>query len=102
MEGQRSMGAAQSAVHPHPDESGPTGPEADQSPASLQRQITQAIGHRIGGDNLGTIEGEVGPEAYARLLAAFRRALPLQLAELRSAAATGDVPAARYVAHQLK
>jgi HPt (histidine-containing phosphotransfer) domain-containing protein len=52
--------------------------------------------------SLGSIESEIGSEAYARLLEAFLHAFPLQLAELRSAAAAGDLPGVRYVAHQLK
>lgn len=49
-----------------------------------------------------TLERDVGPELYQQLLAAFLGQFPHQLADLSRAAAVGDVPAARYVAHQLK
>jgi HPt (histidine-containing phosphotransfer) domain-containing protein len=49
-----------------------------------------------------TLESDVGPEVYQELLASFRAHLLVQVVELRSAAATGDVAAAQYVAHQMK
>jgi two-component system sensor histidine kinase/response regulator len=51
-----------------------------------------------GGAMLGR---DVGPEAYQRLLAGFLDELEVHVADLNNAAAFGDVPAARYVAHQL-
>jgi HPt (histidine-containing phosphotransfer) domain-containing protein len=49
-----------------------------------------------------TIEVDVGPEAYAELLAVFRDNVKLSAIKLSRAAQTGDLPAARYVAHTLK
>jgi HPt (histidine-containing phosphotransfer) domain-containing protein len=51
---------------------------------------------------VGALESDVGPEAYQQLLADFLGHLPLQVAELHNAAAAADIPAARYVAHQIK
>jgi HPt (histidine-containing phosphotransfer) domain-containing protein len=55
-----------------------------------------------GGGAAGTLETDVGPEVYRQLLERFLRNLPGLLADLNSAAQAGDVPAARYVAHQIK
>lgn len=51
---------------------------------------------------LGTIENDVGSEVYQELLVDFLAQLPLYLIDLNAAAAVDDVPAARYVAHQIK
>jgi len=53
-------------------------------------------------DSPRTIEGDVGVEAYQELLADFLGQLPMYLTDLNAAAAVSDVPAARYVAHQIK
>jgi HPt (histidine-containing phosphotransfer) domain-containing protein len=49
-----------------------------------------------------TLESDLGPVVYRELLDAFLAHLPAQLAQLRNDAARGDVPAARYIAHQIK
>ncbi len=49
-----------------------------------------------------TIESDVGTEVYQELLADFLSDLTSQLADLEDAGMTGDVPAARRVAHQIK
>ena len=49
-----------------------------------------------------TIEDDVGPEVYQELLADFLSDLTPQLADLENAGMTGDVPAARRIAHQIK
>lgn len=53
-------------------------------------------------EGIETLESELGPELYQQLLVAFLEDLDLKLARLRQAAAAGDVPAARGVAHQIK
>lgn len=58
-------------------------------------------GDRVG-DRVGTLESDLGPEVYRELLTAFLSQLTAQRADLNDAAAVGDVPAARYVAHQIK
>ena len=50
----------------------------------------------------GTLESDVGPEVYRELLTSFLTHLSLQIDELDAAAVKGDVPAAQYVAHQIK
>ncbi len=50
----------------------------------------------------GTLEDDVGPEVYQELLAAFLAHLSTQVVELDTAAVNQDVPAAQYVAHQMK
>jgi HPt (histidine-containing phosphotransfer) domain-containing protein len=48
-----------------------------------------------------TLESDVGTEVYQELLAAFMDSLTLTIVELSRAAALGDVPAARYIGHQI-
>jgi HPt (histidine-containing phosphotransfer) domain-containing protein len=54
------------------------------------------------GSGATTLESDVGPEIYQELLGAFVSHLAWQTAELTSAAAAGNIPAARFVAHQIK
>jgi HPt (histidine-containing phosphotransfer) domain-containing protein len=61
--------------------------------------LTPHVSERAG---VGTLEADVGPEMYPELLAAFLEYLSPQVAELNDSAAVGDVPAAQYVAHQIK
>ncbi|PZS28898.1 MAG: hypothetical protein DLM59_13805 [Pseudonocardiales bacterium] len=49
----------------------------------------------------GSLEIEVGPAAYAELLDQFIGRLPQQVTSLTAAAATGDLPWARYIGHEL-
>jgi HPt (histidine-containing phosphotransfer) domain-containing protein len=58
--------------------------------------------HLREGDGVGTLEGDVGPQVYRELLALFLAHLSEQVASLNDSASTGDVPAAQYVAHQIK
>lgn len=69
--------------------------------AVMTRRLETAWARRSGSVGVATVESDVGSEVYQELLASFLQYLPLQLAELRNAAGVGDVPAARYVAHQL-
>ncbi|MBA3349236.1 MAG: Hpt domain-containing protein [Actinobacteria bacterium] len=55
-----------------------------------------------GGDGAGPLENDLGPEVYRELLTDFLSHLTSQLAAIKDAAATGDVPAARRMAHQIK
>jgi HPt (histidine-containing phosphotransfer) domain-containing protein len=54
------------------------------------------------GDGVGSLEGDLGAKVYDQLVAAFLGDLSLAVALLGVAAAAGDIPAARYVAHQIK
>jgi len=49
-----------------------------------------------------TLEDDVGSEVYQELLAAFLAQLSVQVVELNVAAGARDVPAAQFVAHQIK
>jgi len=49
----------------------------------------------------GTLERDVGSDVYRELHRSFPDHLPFQVADLTTAAANGDVPAAQYVAHQV-
>ncbi len=51
---------------------------------------------------VGSLESDVGPEVYRELLTAFLAHLSVQVVELNRASAIADVPAAQYVAHQMK
>ncbi len=53
-------------------------------------------------DGCTTLERDVGPEVYQELLCAFLEHLSIQLHDLRQAAEAADVPAAKYIAHQIK
>jgi HPt (histidine-containing phosphotransfer) domain-containing protein len=53
-------------------------------------------------EGAGTIESDVGSDVYQELLVDFLDHLSVQHEDLRKAAAAKDVPAARYVAHQIK
>ena len=62
----------------------------------------EMAGSEPSASDAGTLESDVGPEVYQELLTSFRAHLLVQVVELRSAARTGDVAAAQYVAHQFK
>jgi len=57
---------------------------------------------RTADETRGTLESDVGPEVYNELHAAFLAHLSLQVVDLGTAAANRDVPAAQFVAHQMK
>jgi HPt (histidine-containing phosphotransfer) domain-containing protein len=53
-------------------------------------------------DGAGSVGYDLGATQYEHLVAAFLGDLALEVALLGDAAAVGDIPAARYVAHQIK
>jgi HPt (histidine-containing phosphotransfer) domain-containing protein len=53
-------------------------------------------------ETASTLEDDVGSEVYRELLAAFLAQLSVQVVELNAAVGARDVPAAQYVAHQIK
>jgi len=53
-------------------------------------------------DVAGSVAYDLGAKEYEHLVAAFLGELALEVALLVDAAAVGDIPAARYVAHQIK
>jgi HPt (histidine-containing phosphotransfer) domain-containing protein len=78
-----------------------SGPRASDGSSSWPiEQASDAVGDRAG-DGVGTLEKDVGSEAYQQLLGTFLGHLSQQLVDLKDAAAVGDVAAARYVAHQI-
>jgi HPt (histidine-containing phosphotransfer) domain-containing protein len=75
---------------------------------TLLRSVVDLIGTEV--DRLqaahhprdpGSLESDIGSLAYAELLDEFITRLPRQVVSLKAAAATGDLPWARYVGHEL-
>ncbi|MGB9378409.1 MAG: Hpt domain-containing protein [Mycobacteriales bacterium] len=68
----------------------------------LVSEIERTVDELRGELDAHTRETDVGSDAHQRLLADFLGLLPVQLVDLHRAAEAGNVPAARYVAHQIK